>query len=64
MSISLLAFFMGFMLSHIMTEVIRSAVTTTFVCLAEDPSCLSRNDPAFYSEIVRAYPELEVFYSI
>ena len=36
-------------------EVVTSGATATFVCLAEDPAVMQRNNPQLYSEIVAKY---------
>jgi hypothetical protein len=42
----------------VLASVIDSGVTTTFVCLAEDPQALAATKPQLYREIQRVYPEV------
>lgn len=50
-----LALVISLFIGFIITAVIESGVTTTFVCLAEDPAALRRNDPELYNEISSRY---------
>ncbi|KAJ3395197.1 putative choline transporter, neither null mutation nor overexpression affects choline transport [Lobulomyces angularis] len=43
----------------ILSEVINSGVTTTFVCLAEDPGALQRTKPDLYQKVVATYPTVQ-----
>jgi hypothetical protein len=42
----------------ILAGVIDSGVTTTFVCLAEDPAALARTKPELYQQIQQVYPQV------
>ena len=39
-----------------MAAVIHSGVTATFVCLAEDPATVARNQPGFFAKVQETYP--------
>ncbi|KAI8811162.1 plasma-membrane choline transporter-domain-containing protein [Cladochytrium replicatum] len=43
----------------LLSGVIDSGVTATFVCLAEDPVALSRTKPELYQKIVETYPAIQ-----
>ncbi|KAJ3054888.1 putative choline transporter, neither null mutation nor overexpression affects choline transport [Rhizophlyctis rosea] len=58
--IALVAFFIGFSEFSILANVIDSGVTTTFVCLAEDPEALRRTKPQLYDSILHVYPEVAI----
>ena len=51
---AILAFLVGFLVATLAMSVVKSAVSTTFVCWAMDPSALSHNRPAEFSAIVNA----------
>ena len=53
-----LSLVIGFSISNIFATVVISGIATTFVCLAEDPEVLKRNDPKLYSEFERVYPTI------
>jgi hypothetical protein len=40
------------------TKVLSSGVSTTFVCLAEDPGALKATQPELYDLIAKAYPNV------
>ncbi|KND04289.1 uncharacterized protein SPPG_00024 [Spizellomyces punctatus DAOM BR117] len=42
----------------VLSTVIDSGVTTTFVCLAEDPAALYRTKPELYERIRQVYPQI------
>ena len=52
-----LSFFIGMSEFAILAEVIDSGVSTTFVCIAEDPSALARTKPLLYQKIREVYPQ-------
>ncbi|KAJ3035236.1 putative choline transporter, neither null mutation nor overexpression affects choline transport [Rhizophlyctis rosea] len=58
--IAFIAFFIGLSEFTILANVIDSGVTTTFVCLAEDPEALRRTKPQLYNSIVQVYPEVQI----
>ena len=49
---ALLGFLFGFGLTMLSVEVVESAVTTLFVCLAEDPAALQATKPHIYAQLV------------
>jgi H+/Cl- antiporter ClcA len=53
-----IAFLIGLILSIVINEVIESGTATTFVCLAEDPAALQRNNPELFERIRTTYPEI------
>jgi hypothetical protein len=53
------AFFIGFTQFSVFSEVITSGVSTTFVCLAEDPAALQRTKPELYEKIRQTYPQIQ-----
>ena len=61
---ALLGFLFGFGLTMLAVEVVESAVTTLFVCLAEDPAALQRTKPDMYAQLVPAiqqrYPSIHM----
>ncbi|KAI9005314.1 plasma-membrane choline transporter-domain-containing protein [Gaertneriomyces semiglobifer] len=54
----LLGVFFGVAEFAVLANVIDSGVTTTFVCLAEDPAALYRTKPEVYEKIREVYPEV------
>jgi hypothetical protein len=50
----------SFLVSNTALSVINSGVTTTFVCLAEDPAALQRTDRELYDEIASKYGNIIV----
>ena len=50
----ILAFIVGFLVATLAMSVIRSAVTTTFVCWASDPATLNHNRPVEFGRIIEA----------
>lgn len=59
---AVIGFLFGFGLTMLAVEVVESAVTTLFVCLAEDPASLQRSKPAMYAQLVppihERYPQV------
>ncbi|GBB99778.1 hypothetical protein RclHR1_03630006 [Rhizophagus clarus] len=55
-----LGFIVGFQMMTIMGSIILSGNATTFVCLAENPSALSRTKPELYNAIRATYPRLAI----
>ncbi|KAJ9048669.1 putative choline transporter, neither null mutation nor overexpression affects choline transport [Entomophthora muscae] len=51
-------FFIGFMVSAVVTSVIESANNAFFVCLAEDPQALASYNPELFEKIRQTYPEV------
>lgn len=51
-------FLIGIAEFSIIAAVIDSGVTTTFVCLAEDPAALARTKPELYQQIQAVYPNV------
>ncbi|KAG6549167.1 hypothetical protein Mapa_009393 [Marchantia paleacea] len=47
-SVVVLSFFIGYFITHLTMAVINSGVASYYVCFAEDPATLRRNDPEFY----------------
>jgi hypothetical protein len=45
----------------VLSEVINSAVSTTFVCLAEDPAALQRTKPELFEKIRQTYPAINFY---
>ncbi|KAJ3220730.1 putative choline transporter, neither null mutation nor overexpression affects choline transport [Clydaea vesicula] len=56
----IVAFFFGLIQFSVIAQVIKSGVTTTFVCLAEDPDSLKRTKPDLYYKFLETYPELDL----
>jgi hypothetical protein len=54
-------FFVGLAEFAILSVVIDSGVSTTFVCLAEDPLALARTKPELYQQVQQSYPEVLFF---
>jgi len=61
---AVLGFLFGFGLTMLAVEVVDSAVTTLFVCLAEDPAALQRTKPQMYQQLVpviqQRYPTIHM----
>jgi hypothetical protein len=53
-----LGFIIGLVVFMILTTVISSGVTATFVCLAEDPAALARGQPELFARIQAVYPRV------
>lgn len=53
-----IAFVVGLGMADIVFSVLVTGSRTIFVCLAEDPAALQRNNPAAYSAVVSHYGEL------
>lgn len=51
--VAVISFFIAYFMTSIIMSVIESSVATYYVCYAEDPATLQRNDPAFY-EVIRS----------
>jgi len=54
----LICFFLGLMMTIVVTDAIDSGVTTTFVALAEDPNALRRTKPELFERIRREWPRV------
>ncbi|KAJ3277565.1 putative choline transporter, neither null mutation nor overexpression affects choline transport [Borealophlyctis nickersoniae] len=54
--VCVVSFLVGLALFSIMTEVVTSGVATTFVCLAEDPATLARNQPLLFAKLRETWP--------
>jgi hypothetical protein len=59
-SIGVVGILVGFAEFSILAGIIDSGVTTTFVCLAEDPQALAQTKPLLYQEIQRVYPQVSL----
>ncbi|KAJ1340213.1 hypothetical protein BSLG_005206 [Batrachochytrium salamandrivorans] len=55
--IVIVSFIIGIVEFSVLLGVIDSGVSTTFVCLAEDPSALARTKPELYHKIAEVYPQ-------
>jgi len=53
-------FFIGYFMMIFSMQVIDSAVATIFVCFAEDPQPLQRNDKKLYERFVMTYNEIKI----
>jgi len=53
--LAIFGFFIGFVMVQTLTEVINSGVATTFVCFAQEPQVLQRNNPHLYQKFVDTY---------
>ncbi|KAJ3107391.1 putative choline transporter, neither null mutation nor overexpression affects choline transport [Phlyctochytrium planicorne] len=49
----------GMWLFLILAEVITSGVATTYVCIAEDPATLARQQPELFAQLYRAWPDIQ-----
>ncbi|KAI8971865.1 plasma-membrane choline transporter-domain-containing protein [Mycotypha africana] len=56
--VMLICFVMGMSMFSVITTVISSGVTTTFVCLAEDPDALRRVNPQLFETIRQTWPQV------
>lgn len=56
--VGIVGLFIGLVEFSVLAGVIDSGVTTTFVCLAEDPQALALTKPLLYREIQRVYPQV------
>lgn len=54
----LVCFFVGLSFMSLVTSVIESGTSTTFVTLAEDPGVLQRNQPQLFERIRQTWPEV------
>ncbi|KAJ3326196.1 putative choline transporter, neither null mutation nor overexpression affects choline transport [Boothiomyces sp. JEL0866] len=56
------AIVVGFFVSqvefHVLGNVIRSGVATSYVCMAEDPEALRNTKPELYEKVNQAYPQI------
>ncbi|KAJ3315634.1 putative choline transporter, neither null mutation nor overexpression affects choline transport [Boothiomyces sp. JEL0838] len=56
------AIIVGFFVSqvefHVLGNVIRSGVATSYVCMAEDPEALRNTKPELYEKVNQAYPQI------
>lgn len=57
-SIGLAGFIIGIVEFSVLSNVIDAGVTTTFVCLAEDPAALAQTKPILYNKIRETYPAI------
>ncbi|KAJ3103045.1 putative choline transporter, neither null mutation nor overexpression affects choline transport [Phlyctochytrium planicorne] len=57
--VCILSALIGMWLFLILAEVITSGVATTYVCIAEDPATLARQQPELFAELHRAWPEIQ-----
>ena len=51
------AFFVGVVMSAVVTEVVESGVATTFVVFGEEPVVMQRVQPELYAKIYEVYPQ-------
>ncbi|KAJ3107072.1 putative choline transporter, neither null mutation nor overexpression affects choline transport [Phlyctochytrium bullatum] len=49
----------GFWLFLVLSEVIQSGVSTTFVCLAEDPASLAKQQPELFRKFHEVWPDVK-----
>eukprot|EP00271_Cylindrocystis_brebissonii_P008320 TRINITY_DN2240_c0_g1_i3.p1 TRINITY_DN2240_c0_g1~~TRINITY_DN2240_c0_g1_i3.p1 ORF type:complete len:236 (-),score=23.01 TRINITY_DN2240_c0_g1_i3:741-1448(-) len=54
-----ISFIIGFSITYLTVSVVESAVSTYFVCFAEDPATLQRNDPHLYHLIAERHHFLQ-----
>ncbi|KAJ3326197.1 putative choline transporter, neither null mutation nor overexpression affects choline transport [Boothiomyces sp. JEL0866] len=54
----LVGFFIGVVEFSVLSGVIDSGVTTTFVCLAEDPQALLNTKPELFNKVREVYPQV------
>lgn len=54
----IICFFFGLVMTGVITNVIDSGVTTTFVALAESPDALRRTKPQLFERIRREWPQV------
>ena len=54
------AFLIGIMMMSVVTMVIDSGASTTFVCVAEDPAALARTKPELYNKFREVYPQIQM----
>ncbi|KAJ3269818.1 putative choline transporter, neither null mutation nor overexpression affects choline transport [Terramyces sp. JEL0728] len=54
----LIGFFIGIVEFSVLSGVIDSGVTTTFVCLAEDPQALFNTKPELFNKVREVYPQV------
>jgi hypothetical protein len=59
--VGVIAFFIGLAEFSVFSTVVDSGVSTTFVCLAEDPVCLARTKPELYQRVQESYPQVLFF---
>jgi hypothetical protein len=58
-TVAIVALLLGSWMYLILTEVITSGVATTFVCLAEDPATLQRQQPELYAKVLDTWPDVQ-----
>lgn len=56
--ITIVSCLLGLFVMGVATSIISSGVVTIFVCLAEDPRALQRNNPVLFDKIVQVYPSV------
>ncbi|KAJ3261958.1 putative choline transporter, neither null mutation nor overexpression affects choline transport [Boothiomyces macroporosus] len=56
--VGLIGFFVGIVEFSVLSGVIDSGVTTTFVCLAEDPQALLNTKPELFNKVREVYPQV------
>ncbi|ORX72420.1 DUF580-domain-containing protein [Linderina pennispora] len=52
------AFIMAMSMFKVLMKCIESGTATTFVCLAEDPQVMARNNPRLFSMLQESYPQV------
>ncbi|KAI8616098.1 choline transporter-like protein [Chytriomyces sp. MP71] len=56
--VCLISAFIGMWLFLVLLEVVDSGTAATFVCLAEDPATIQRQQPLFFAAIQERFPEI------
>ncbi|TPX69192.1 hypothetical protein CcCBS67573_g06927 [Chytriomyces confervae] len=56
--VCLISAFIGMWLFLVLLEVVDSGTAATFVCLAEDPATIQRQQPRFFESIQQRFPEV------
>jgi hypothetical protein len=56
--VGFLSFIIGLVEFSVLSDVIDSGVTSTFVCFAEDPNALSETNPQLYQKVQMSYPQV------
>lgn len=57
-AVATVSFIVGMLEFSILSKVIDSGVSTTFVCLALDPQAIRIRQPDLYQSVVDAYPQV------
>ncbi|KAI8848389.1 plasma-membrane choline transporter-domain-containing protein [Chytridium lagenaria] len=57
--VCMISFVIGVWLFLILAEVVTSGVATTYVCLAEDPATLARQQPELFARLYATWPEIQ-----